>query len=77
MNPFNKRLNQISRKTSSILSVFQKAKADLEQNIADFQELENSIETEIRQQEQLQAEVVSQKESAEKALSKFTEWLGE
>lgn len=77
MNPFNKRLNQISKKTSSILSVFQKAKTDLEQNIADFQELENIIESEIRQQEQLQAEVVSQKESAEKALSKFTEWLGE
>lgn len=77
MNPFNKRLNQISKKTSSILSVFQKAKADLEQNIADFKELENSIESEIRQQEQLQAEVVSQKESAEKVLSKFTEWLGE
>lgn len=77
MNPFNKKLNQISKKTSNILSVFQKAKTDLEQNIADFQELENNIETEIRQQEQLQAEVVSQKESAEKALSKFTEWLGE
>lgn len=57
--------------------MFQKAKSDLEQNIADFQELENSIESEIRQQEQLQADVVSQKESAEKALNKFKEWLGE